>query len=106
MGLLLAGAIPLAFAGGERRDLSVAVKDGETSFLRQLRLRDLFGVAGLVDRQARLREDEGRHQRTAVRRFRSRRGAGDRDRRQEFVVMDRSEERRVGKEGRSRGSTY
>ena len=55
-------------------------------FCAELRLRNLFGIAGLVDRQAGLRQSEGRRQCTAARRFRSRCGDGDGHRRQEPVV--------------------
>src|SRR4051812_44583238 len=52
VGLLYAGAISADVAAGKRRDLSLGQPHRQTSFLRQLRLRHLFGIAGLVDRQA------------------------------------------------------
>ena len=56
LGLLHAGAISPDVAAGKCRDLSVGQPHRQTSFLRQLRLRHLFGIAGLVDRQAGLRK--------------------------------------------------
>src|SRR5689334_22124538 len=85
VGLLHAGAVSPDVAGRKRRDLSVAHQDRQTQFLRRLRLRHLLGIAGLVERQGRLREAEDRRQCAAVRRLRSRCRAGDGDRRQESV---------------------
>src|SRR5204862_8317352 len=60
VGLLHARAISADLAARERRDLSVAHKDRQTQFLRRLRLRHIFGVAGLVERQGGFRENEDR----------------------------------------------
>jgi hypothetical protein len=51
MGLLHAGAVSPDVAAGKCRDLSVGQPHRQTSFLRRLRLRHLFGIAGLVERQ-------------------------------------------------------
>jgi len=49
MGLLHAGAISSDVAAGKCRDLFVGQPHRQTSFLRRLRLRHLFGIAGLVE---------------------------------------------------------
>ncbi|MHC2313474.1 hypothetical protein ACVIHC_000520 [Bradyrhizobium diazoefficiens] len=46
------GAVSSAVAAGKRHDLSLGQPHRQTPFLCELRLRHLFGVAGLVDRQA------------------------------------------------------
>src|SRR5260221_12153303 len=52
VGVLHAGAGSPDHTDGECCDLSMAHPDRKAPFLRQLRLRHLFGVTGLVDRQA------------------------------------------------------
>jgi len=52
VGVLHAGAVSPDHTDGKRRDLSMEQPDRKAPFLRQLRLRHLFGVTGLVDRQA------------------------------------------------------
>src|SRR5205814_2486519 len=49
MGVLHSRAISPDVASRKRRDLSVAKPHRKASFLRKLRLRHLFGIAGLVD---------------------------------------------------------